>query len=76
MSRRILLAENHADSREVTSLILSQSGFEVVAVPTGYDVLALAEKSPFDLVVLDQWLPDISGIELCRKFMSPTLTCL
>jgi|SRR5687768_16349751 len=64
---RILLAEVHPDSREVTALILSRSGFEVVAVSTGSDTLTLAQQSRFDLVVLDHFIADMLGIEVCHK---------
>jgi CheY-like chemotaxis protein len=67
MPSRILLAEDNADSREITSLILSESGFEVVAAPTGRETLAIIEESAIDLVVLDYKLPDMSGIEVCNK---------
>lgn len=67
MPSRILLAEDNADSREVTSLILSEAGFEVLAAPTGSEALALLEELSFDLVVLDNRLPDMSGIEVGQK---------
>ncbi|HYJ86688.1 MAG TPA: response regulator [Pyrinomonadaceae bacterium] len=67
MPHRILLAEDNADSREVTSLILSRGGFEVVAVPTGRETLALAKELPFDIVLLDYRMPDMTGIEVCHK---------
>jgi len=67
MPLRVLLAEDNADSREITSLILSESGFEVVAAPTGRETLAIVEESAIDLVVLDNRLPDISGFEVSEK---------
>lgn len=74
-SQRILFAEDDLDNREVTSLILSMAGFDVVTVPSGAEVIALAERSRFDLILLDNWLNDISGVEVCRKIRksNPTL---
>jgi len=64
---RILLAEDNPDSREITSLILSESGLEVVAAPTGREALALLEELPIDAVLLDNRLPDMSGIDVCHR---------
>ena len=65
--RRILYVEDHADTREFVSLVLRQEGFEVVAGDSISLGLLLAETERFDLYLLDSWLPDGSGLELCRR---------
>jgi CheY-like chemotaxis protein len=39
----------------------------VSAPESATDVLALAAKEPFDALLLDNWMPGLSGIELCRQ---------
>src|SRR5205823_2884129 len=46
---------------------LRLSGYQVVITSTLADGLSLAKGVSFDLYLLDNWLPDGSGIELCRR---------
>jgi DNA-binding response OmpR family regulator len=64
---RILYAEDHQDTRELVSLLLRHSNYEVIGTECGADALDQARQEQFDLYLLDTILPDISGIELCHK---------
>lgn len=62
---KLLLVEDHVDTREAMAVILSRSGFDVTAVSTVADALgALAGQ---ECVVLDLMLPDGSGLEILRR---------
>ena len=63
---RIVVVDDYADGRTVTSEILRREGFEVVEAATGAEALALAHEQP-SLMVLDINLPDIDGFEVCRR---------
>ena len=64
---RILIVEDEKDLQEVLSYNLRQGGHSTVVVGSGRDALAsVAERRP-DLVLLDLMLPDLSGVEICRK---------
>lgn len=66
-NHRILYVEDHEDTIEMVSLILEASGFHVTtrgSVEAG--LKAVAEQS-FDLYLLDSWLPDGWGVDLCKK---------
>jgi len=65
--RRILYIEDHDDTRELVTLVLKQEDFDVVTGSTIASGVALAEGLGFDLYLLDSWLPDGSGIDLCRQ---------
>ncbi len=66
-SARILLVDDDAAIQRSTGLLLRSRGYEVVAAETGGAALkAFAERVP-DLVVLDLGLPDIEGVEVCRR---------
>ena len=64
---RVLYIEDHEDTRELVTLVLEQRCFEVVTGSTIETGLALAGSQHFDLYLLDSWLPDGSGLDLCRQ---------
>ena len=63
---RVLYIEDHEDTRELVTLVLEQKCIEVVTGSTIQSGVALAFSQKFDLYLLDSWLPDGSGLELCR----------
>lgn len=64
---RILFVDDHEDTRDLMCLVLAQEQYEVVTAANMLDAVTLAEKENFDLFVFDSWLPDGSGIELCKR---------
>lgn len=57
------------DDEKITSLlkrILIYEGYEVLVAGNGYTALSLATRQP-DLIILDLMLPDLDGVEVCRK---------
>jgi len=64
---RVLYIEDHEDTRELVTLVLEQRRVEVVTGATIESALALAGTQQFDLYLLDSWLPDGSGLDLCRQ---------
>lgn len=66
-TRRILYIEDHADTRELVTLLLAQKSYEVISGSTIAIGVALAGAGDFDLYLLDSWLPDGSGLDLCQQ---------
>jgi two-component system OmpR family response regulator len=64
---RVLYIEDHEDTRELVTLVLVQKSFEVVTGETIASGVALAGSQEFDLYLLDSWLPDGSGLDLCKQ---------
>lgn len=64
---RVLYIEDHEDTRELVTLVLEQKSVEVVTGATIASGVALAGSQHFDLYLLDSWLPDGSGLDLCRQ---------
>lgn len=64
--KRVFCAEDHDDTRQLLSLLLGQSDYEVEAAATIADGLQLARQQRFDLYLLSGRFPDGSGIEMCR----------
>ena len=66
-TRRVLYIEDHEDTRELVTLLLAQKSYEVITGATIESGVALAIAGTFDLYLLDSWLPDGSGLDLCRQ---------
>jgi DNA-binding response OmpR family regulator len=67
---RILYLEDDPDSRQLIVVLLAQQGHEVVSAATLAECLSQVTDDQFDLVILDNWLDDGSGIEACRQIRS------
>jgi CheY-like chemotaxis protein len=66
-SKRILLVEDHDDTREMVAKVLRRDGYIVVGVSTTEDALWVCDSQDFDLLISDIALPDGSGLDLMRK---------
>ena len=64
---RVLYIEDHEDTRELVTLLLGQRSYDVVTGATIESGIALALAQQFDLYLLDSWLPDGSGLDLCQR---------
>jgi DNA-binding response OmpR family regulator len=63
----ILFADDEPDLRELVQLVLPPAGFRVSTTDTTEGVLKLMAAERFDALLLDHWMPQLSGIELCRR---------
>ncbi len=66
-NHRVLYVEDHADTVEMVTLMLEAGGFEVLSRSTIEAGLKAASEEKFDIYLLDLWLPDGSGMDLCKK---------
>jgi len=64
LKKRILFVEDTKDMWELVSLTLAEC--RLVYARDFNEGLRLARRGYFDLYILDNWLPDSSGVELCR----------
>lgn len=64
---RILFADDHEDIRQMVSILLGASDYEVVTADCIHSALALAHGESFDVYLLDNKLPDGTGRELCER---------
>ena len=65
MSRRP--GQDEPAQREVLSYNFEAEGFRVTQASNGEEALMLVEESAPDVIVLDWMLPNVSGIEVCRR---------
>jgi two-component system alkaline phosphatase synthesis response regulator PhoP len=66
-SQTVLVVEDEASIASFVSLYLKNAGYGVKAVSNGGDALAQVENEQPALIVLDLMLPDMDGIEVCRR---------
>jgi two-component system KDP operon response regulator KdpE len=65
--RRILLVDDEVAVQRTVATLLRGGGYEVVISATGHDALRQADDASPDLIVLDLGLPDLDGLEVCRR---------
>ncbi|WP_343115569.1 phosphate regulon transcriptional regulator PhoB [Ostreiculturibacter nitratireducens] len=70
----ILVVEDEPAQREVLVYNLEAQGFRVAAAENGDEALLLAAEENPDLILLDWMLPEVSGIEVCRRLRSRSET--
>jgi DNA-binding response OmpR family regulator len=78
----VFLVEDDEDTRFGMTAVLGGEGFLVLAAATGHDALAILRRpfSALDVAVLDIYLPDCSGIDLCARLRElhprlPVIVC-
>jgi DNA-binding response OmpR family regulator len=62
--QRLLCVEDDRDTCDVLRFVMTE--YDFAAVDTVADAITLINARPYDLYVLDNWLPDGSGVELCK----------
>lgn len=80
MRPHILFADDDCDIRELVQFQLNAAGFRVSTADNGADVLRLVTTERFDALLLDYWMTEVTGIELCRQVRTfdqstPILIC-
>ena len=66
-AQSVLVVEDEASIASFVALYLKNAGYTVKAVANGTDALAQVEAEQPALIVLDLMLPDMDGIEVCRR---------
>lgn len=64
---KVLLADDHPLNRKVARLFLEPFGVCVEEACNGKEALALLEKSAFDVLLLDAYMPELDGLETLKR---------
>jgi CheY-like chemotaxis protein len=64
---RTLCADDDADSRTLIVFVLTRKGYDVTATENSTDALALAKLERFDLLLVDNCVPGVTGPDLTRQ---------
>lgn len=67
MAEKILIVDDDVDSLKLIGLMLKRHGYEVVVADTGGKALSKAEAELPNLIILDVMMPDMNGLEVCRR---------
>ena len=66
----ILFADDDADTRELVQHVLANAGFQVSVTGDPSEVPDLVLTTRFDALLLDNWMPGLTGLDLCRTIRS------
>jgi two-component system response regulator RegX3 len=64
---RVLVVDDEDAIRDAVAYVLRADGQDVEVAATGEDAVDAIGEEPFDLIILDVMLPDVSGIEVARR---------
>jgi CheY-like chemotaxis protein len=67
LARKILLADDSVTAQNMGRKILTDAGYEVIAVNNGSAALKKIVEHKPDLIVLDVYMPGYSGLEVCQR---------
>ena len=70
----ILVVEDDVEINELLGIYIEQSGYTCRRVGTGADAIAAAMESCPSVVLLDMMLPDLTGVEICKKLRAIACT--
>jgi two-component system response regulator PilR (NtrC family) len=63
---RILVVDDEASMRDMLRIVLRRDGYDVRVAPDGRVALDILKREPFDLLLSDIRMPDLSGVEVLR----------
>src|SRR6185312_11335590 len=67
MPASILIVDDESGIRQSLSALLRDEGYEVTAVSSGEECIEAVDRRPFDLILLDIWLPGIDGLATLER---------
>ena len=78
VGKRILLIEDDREARESIKLLLTIDRHQVVEAAEGVEAIELVKSQPFDLVILDYFMPGMRGSQLALRIrdIAPSLPIL
>ena len=74
--KKILIVEDETDIAQLVKLYLEKDGFRTSIATTGAEGLKLIKTDRPDMVILDLMLPEIDGLEICKKIRTAPDTAL
>jgi CheY-like chemotaxis protein len=70
VAKRVLVAEDNPSFAHVISFVLRKAGFEMTLARNGNEAWENAQDGDFDIIVLDNKMPGMTGVELCQRLRS------
>ncbi|HEX5647223.1 MAG TPA: response regulator, partial [Nitrospira sp.] len=66
-SKKVLVVEDERDILQLVTLYLEKEGFRVLTATTGIEALKKVKDEKPDLLILDLMLPEMDGLEVCKR---------
>lgn len=66
--KKILVVDDEVDVVEVVEMLLELEGYQVIKAYDGKEALEAVEKTIPDLIILDIMMPELDGVEVCKRF--------
>jgi CheY-like chemotaxis protein len=63
---KLLFVDNSRTTRAAMSMVLQKAGYDVVAVTTGQEAIAKIQSEPFDVAIMDLYMPFMNGYEAAK----------
>lgn len=63
---KVLIADDDVGLREILKIFMARMGHVAIAAENGVKALNQLEKSPYDILITDGDMPEMTGFELCR----------
>jgi two-component system cell cycle response regulator DivK len=70
MAKRVLIFDDDTDILEISKFVLEKRGFEVFTEQSCTNVIEDLKKYKPDVVIMDNWIPEIGGVEATRTIKS------
>lgn len=67
MAGKILIVEDDHDINNLLAMNLRSSGYDIESSENGMQGLKMAQAGAYDMIILDLMLPEIDGLEICRR---------
>jgi len=67
---RVLVAEDNPTNRKIVAQILESGGFDVTLAHTGTGAVEALQRADFDIVILDKYMPGMSGMEVAARYLA------
>lgn len=67
MNNTVLVVDDDAEIAKLVSVYLKNEGYEILQAQDGLEALKVMEQNSIDLIVLDVMMPNMDGLELCKK---------
>ncbi|GAB5492123.1 MAG: response regulator [Phototrophicaceae bacterium] len=67
MAEKILIVDDDVDSLKLIGLMLKRQGYDVTVADSGGKALSKADAETPSLIILDVMMPDMNGLDVCRR---------
>lgn len=72
--KKILLVDDEQDIATVFATVLKQAGYDVMTANSGNSAITTVKTTPFDLILLDQMMPDMEGNDVLQTLKADFAT--